>query len=351
MKEIQTTTEPNGFRAISTFSGCGGSSLGYKMAGFRMLWANEFVPAAQEVYRLNHPDTILDTRDIREISPGDILRQIDLLPGELDLLDGSPPCAAFSSSGKKDEGWGIVKEYSDKAQRVDDLFFEFVRILEGVQPKTFVAENVSGLVKGRSKGYFLMILKALRSVGYRVKAQLLDASWLGVPQKRERLIFIGVREDLKLDPVHPRPLPHRYTVRDALTEDLYQRDDYDDGCYKLKDGKMRLLYENVTPSMKGRFQLAHEALFGRASSFNHYRLIWDRASFTAVQGSLSLYHPEEARSVTISELKRLCAFPDDFLLTGSLQQRWERLGRAVPPMMMYHIAKTVEKEILRQCAG
>ena len=103
----------NGYSAVSTFSGCGGSSLGYKMAGFRVLWASEFIPAAQDTYRANHPATILDTRDIRNVQASDILDAIGMKPGELDLFDGSPPCASFSTAGKREAGWGKVKAYSD----------------------------------------------------------------------------------------------------------------------------------------------------------------------------------------------------------------------------------------------
>lgn len=85
----------NGYSAVSTFSGCGGSCLGYRMAGFKVLWASEFIPAAQGVYKLNHPDSILDTRDIRKVKPEEILEAIGLKKGELDLMDGSPPCASF----------------------------------------------------------------------------------------------------------------------------------------------------------------------------------------------------------------------------------------------------------------
>lgn len=210
----------NGYNAISTFSGCGGSSLGYKMAGFRVLWASEFIPAAQDTYRANHPATILDTRDIRNVQASDILDAIGMKPGELDLFDGSPPCASFSTAGKREAGWGKVKAYSDTKQRTDDLFFEYSRLIKGVQPKVFVAENVSGLVKGTAKGYFLEILAELKSCGYVVSAKLLDAQWLGVPQMRQRVIFVGVRNDLAsqfgVKPVHPKPLAYRYSVRDAL---------------------------------------------------------------------------------------------------------------------------------------
>ena len=198
-------------------------------------------PAAQETYRLNHPDTILDTRDIRKIQPQEILSAIGMEAGQIDLLDGSPPCASFSTAGKRNKVWGKVKAYSDSSQRTDDLFFEFARLLDGLQPRTFVAENVSGLVKGVSKGYFLEILKSLKGCGYRVEAKVLDAQWLGVPQMRQRLIFVGVREDLGLAPAFPKPLPYRYSVRDALPwiSEL-ESYPYEGGeSFKIKDGQKR----------------------------------------------------------------------------------------------------------------
>jgi len=196
MAEIEALPK-NGYDVVSTFSGCGGSCLGYRMAGFNVAWANEFIPAAQDTYVANHPSTILDKRDIRKIQPKEILDILGKNAGEIDLLDGSPPCAAFSTAGKRSDGWGTVKSYSDSKQRVDDLFFEYSRILEGLQPKTFIAENVSGLVKGVAKGYFKEILKRLQDCGYRVSARVLDAKWLGVPQSRQRLI---VGRDVFHDP-------------------------------------------------------------------------------------------------------------------------------------------------------
>jgi len=206
----------NGLRVVSFFSGCGGSCLGFKMAGYRVLWASEFIPAAADTYRANHPNTILDTRDIRKVQPKDILKATGLKVGELDCMEGSPPCASFSTAGKREKHWGKAKKYSDTVQRVDDLFFEYIRLLDGLKPKVFVAENVSGLVKGVAKGYFLEILAKLKACGYRVGCKVLDAQWLGVPQARQRTIFIGVREDLGKQPVFPKPLPYRYSLREAL---------------------------------------------------------------------------------------------------------------------------------------
>lgn len=411
MAEI-ATIPPNGYSAISTFSGCGGSSLGYKMAGFKVLWANEFIPAAQETYRANHPGTILDTRDIRKVQAQDILDAIGMQSGELDVFDGSPPCASFSTAGKREAGWGKVKAYSDTKQRTDDLFFEYVRLIEGVKPKVFVAENVSGLVKGTAKGYFLEILAALKGAGYRVSAKLLDAQWLGVPQMRQRIIFIGVREDLKAQPAHPKPLPYRYSVRDALpwivqgelvtagnerhtlagrrpthniersaaptitaTESGFNLVKSATRAYRDKRGAFgndgditdqpapTVLSDSVgthwivepEADMTGYAVGAEwDTLRPGEQSDRYFQLVRagiDEPSPAVTQRGgdstvASVAHPTERRKFSIAELKRICAFPDDFILTGTYAQQWERLGRAVPPVMMMHIAATIRDEVL-----
>jgi len=355
----------NGYHAISTFSGCGGSSLGYKMAGFKVLWASEFIPAAQETYRANHKGTILDTRDIRKVQPQDILDAIGKQPGELDLMDGSPPCASFSTAGKREAGWGKVKKYSDTKQRTDDLFFEFTRLLTGIQPKVFVAENVAGLVKGTAKGYFLEILVALKACGYRVKCKVLDAQWLGVPQTRTRTIFVGVRNDLAAEPCHPAPLPYRYTVRDALPWIVKAVQDpkgqfavqeaSDKPVFCIKAGSASHVYveseSDISRYCTGR---EWDKLAPGEQSDRYFNLVKvhpDKPVPTICSshgsgGIASVTHPTEKRKFAIAELKRLCGFPDDFILTGSYAQRWERLGRAVPPVMMSHIAATVRDKIL-----
>ena len=365
----------NGYRIVSTFSGCGGSCLGFKMAGFKVLWASEFIPAAQETYRANHPGTTLDTRDIRQVQPVDILAATGLTVGELDVFEGSPPCASFSTAGKREAGWGKVKNYSDTKQRTDDLFFEYARLLKGLQPKTFIAENVSGLVKGTAKGYFKEILAALKACGYRVEARLLDAQWLGVPQMRQRIIFQGVREDLDAAPAFPKPLPYRYSVREAIPWIVAQGDNAGFG-----GGSMRPATEpsptigTGTQAGNGRYPPAlveaecdiSRYAIGREwdklepgeQSKKYYQLVrapLDGPSPCVTQSAGTAWspaaaagvtHPTERRKFSIAELRRICAFPDDFVLTGSYAQQWERLGRAVPPVMMYHIAKTLRDEVL-----
>lgn len=339
MREI-TALPWNGYRVASTFSGCGGSCLGYRMAGYRVVYANEFIEEAQRTYKANHPNSFLDTRDIRQVKPEDVLEQAGVDRGKLDLFDGSPPCSAFSTAGKREAGWGKVKTYSDKAQRVDDLFFEYVRLLDGIRPKVFVAENVSGLVKGTAKGYFKRILAALREPGYRVSCRILDAQWLGVPQMRQRTIFIGVREDLGLDPIHPTPLPYRYTVGEAV-EGLLEGGE----AKRLKPGTDTHRYWLATKPGASLSNACRE-LTGKNSFLTHVKQSPNRQANTITQGTQQLYHWSEPRTLTLQELRRIGGFPDDFNLTGDFSQRWERIGRAVPPLMMAQIASTIKTEIL-----
>lgn len=351
MKEIEEIPW-NGYNVVSTFSGGGGSCLGYRMAGYHVLWANEFVEEAQRTYRANHPGTILDTRDIRQVTPESILDAIGMKPGEIDLFDGSPPCCAFSTAGKREKGWNQKRSYSDgKSQQIENLFFEYTRLLKGLQPKTFVAENVSGLVKGTAIGYFKEFIREMKSCGYRVKAQLLNAKWLGVPQSRERLIFQGVREDIGIEPIFPKPEKFAYTIRDALEEvkiDEVERQMLLDSAKKYAWGKIASKMPiNPVKTVNGQDITGH-------GYFNLSRDPMDGTSGTLCQshGGLSVcgtIHPEECRKYMINELKRLTSIPDDFILTGDYSQKYERLARMVPPIMMKHIAETIKTEVLDKC--
>lgn len=297
----------NGYSVASTFSGCGGSCLGYRMAGFRVLWANEFDPDARMSYTPNHPNSTLDPRSICDVTPDDVLAACGLSAGELDLFDGSPPCQTFSTAGKRN--------MQDKRT---DLFAEYARLVKGIQPKVFVAENVSGMVKGVAKGQFKITLRALKDCGYRVECRLLDAQWLGVPQQRQRVIFIGVRNDLGLDPVFPKPLAYRYSVRDALPW----------------IGKMKLasvIYEGMCVDGERRWLTENDPCR------------------TLPTGPVQAELNNERRKFTIDELKRIGAFPDDFELVGSYAKQWARVGNSVPPVMMRHIATSIQDGVLTHC--
>ena len=393
----------NGLTVASTFAGCGGSCLGYRMAGFRVIWANEFIPVARACYRLNFPETILDGRDIRRVRPEDVLKAIGKAKGEIDIFDGSPPCQAFSMAGKRHHGWGKGRKYENGiTQCNEDLFREYIRMVEGLMPRVFVAENVSGLVKGVAKGYFLEILAALKACGYRVRAKLLDAQWLGVPQMRQRIIFIGVREDLGRDPEFPKPLSYRYSVRDALPEISRAINDS-----KGMEGTKEIAVDGEPwPAIRaggGGHQLGwqiegsngfnghHPSSMSdplptvqvdrsltiyrdRRGAFGNDGVCTDGPSPTILNGSVRTHWIERSsstiqadagkrtssswdhgtcmiedgprrRKLTIAELRRICAFPDDFKLVGTYAQQWARLGNAVPPLMMRAVAGIIRDRI------
>ncbi len=337
----------NGLTVASLFAGGGGSSTGYRMAGYRVLWASEFVPAAQDSYRANMRDgTVLDGRDVRLVQPAEVLAAAGLKAGELDVLDGSPPCQAFSTAGKRAKGWGQEKTYEHGAkQRNEDLFQEYIRILRGLMPRAFVAENVSGLVKGVAKGYFLEILADLKASGYRVEARLLDAQWLGVPQQRSRVIFVGVREDLGLAPAFPSPLPYRYSVRDALPR-----------LMRIKMGSHGFMPERnldggaPSPSVAatGMTSFKYEIEIEGANGFNGHEMRPAAGPSPAIQAGrvVSVQASGDKRKFTIAEVMALCSFPPDYVLTGSYAQQWARLGNSVPPLMMRAIAEAIRDKVL-----
>lgn len=351
MKTIQKIKGTNGYNVVSTFSGCGGSCLGYEMAGYNILYANEFIPEAQRTYRANHKGVYLDTRDIRIVDPNDILKIIGLKKGQIDLFDGSPPCSSFSMAGKRDKAWGKVKKYSDTKQRTDDLFYEYIRLLDGLKPKVFIAENVKGLTQGRAKGMFKEFMKQMEDCGYTVTAQIINTMYLGVPQSRERCIFIGVRKDLELKPPKIKPLDTVVTLGEALEGVKNNKDEVE---WLLQQQKRYRTYEVLQKMRKNPRKRVSGSKVMNGSYFNLIResMYSPCSTICQMNGLMNTSgntHPLYDRKFTIEELKRICSFPDDFVLTGKYEKKWERLGRAVPPLMMYHISRTVRVEVLDKC--
>lgn len=310
--------EPNAPTVISTFAGCGGSSLGYSMAGYRELLAVEWDNNAVETFRLNFPEVPVYHGDIAKFSADECLRLADIGVGELDVLDGSPPCQGFSTAGKR---------------QIDDprnsLFREYVRLLRGLQPRVFVMENVSGMVKGKMKLVFAEILRDLKASGYKVSARLLNAMYFNVPQSRQRLIFVGVREDLGREPSHPRAESTPITVREAWA-----------GLSGTGDAPgMSAQYEQYWR------QAGQGGVVGKQES--HRRLLWSRPSYVLQKaaGYGGVYHPEQPRPLSTRERARVNSFPDPFGFTG-WNAAIERIGNSVPPLFMRAIARHIRESIL-----
>ncbi|WP_298983376.1 DNA cytosine methyltransferase [uncultured Roseibium sp.] len=360
----------NGYNVASFFAGTGGSSFGYRLAGYKVLYANEFVEEARNAYAANAGDgTVLDGRDIREVEPGDVLSATGKGVGEIDILDGSPPCASFSMAGARDRLWGAEKGYSDVKQRTDDLFEHFVRMVRGIKPKVFQAENVAGMVRGTSVGHFLNALDNFEDADYLVEARLINFAFLGCPQSRIRLFIQGVRRDLVeefgVQPSFPDPYRYTYSIRDACPW-ITERDggrSIQNSLEKLTESPdLRLSVElgsrmdrqQTDPSKPYAVGEEWLKLAPGEQSDRFFQLVRcdpDKPcpTITATGGhpsAASVTHPFENRKFSIAEVKRLSGFPDDFEFTGSYQQQFERAGRSVLPFGMMRLARTIQLEIL-----
>jgi len=183
--------QPDAPTVISLFAGCGGSSLGYSMAGYRELLAVDWDKKAIATFRLNFSDVSVWEGDICQLTADEAMQIAGVKPGELDVLDGSPPCQGFSTTGKRD--------FRDKRNQ---LFREYVRLLRALKPKMFIMENVSGLIQGKMRMIFAEIMSELRASDYQVSCKLLNAMYFATPQNRKRLIWIGIRDDLQIVSSH-----------------------------------------------------------------------------------------------------------------------------------------------------
>jgi DNA (cytosine-5)-methyltransferase 1 len=306
---------------ISTFAGAGGSSLGYSMAGYRELLAVEWDDNAVATFKLNFPDVPVYHGDITNLSVEQVLQMTGLKPGELDVLDGSPPCQGFSTAGKR-----VMVDPRNQ------LFREYVRLLRGLWPKVFVMENVSGMVKGKMKLIFADILRELKGSGYRVSARLMNAMYFNVPQSRERMIFVGVRDDLGIEPSHPRGRVRPIAVRDAI------------GHLPIGDtGNHSPQVINAWVKSRPGKSLGETCRF--VGSFQSVRLDPDRPSPTQIKVHLN-WHYLVARQLTISEAALIASFPELFRWSGNKAQNKERIGNSVPPLFMRAIAEHIRRTIL-----
>ena len=187
--------ESHNLKVFGTFICGGGSTMGYKLAGYNHLGGVEIDPEVADVYKANHNSKYLYVEDIREFAnrlefPEELYK--------LDILDGSPPCSSFSMAGNREKDWGKTKVFREgqAEQRLDDLFFDYIKLAKKLQPKVVIAENVKGMLQGNAKIYVKNIKKAFEDAGYKVQLFLLNAASMGVPQKRERVFFICQRKDL-----------------------------------------------------------------------------------------------------------------------------------------------------------
>jgi len=359
------------FNVLSTFAGGGGSSTGYRLAGGKILAINEFVPEAQNTYRENYPNTTIVPGDIKELTGTYLMEQAGVKVSELDILDGSPPCSAFSMAGSVSHGegrthadaFGKKKQYSDikGVENVEDLFFEFLRVAKDIKPKVIIGENVEGLTMGEAKEYFHKIQNTFEEIGYLIVANVLDASYFGVPQSRKRCFFIGVREDvaekvginfMTMYQLYPDKNDFRTTlgeaINDIVNEDKEELDYLFDKISPEKAVGKTLMKMPKDPDkvLTGMdyHEKGHHFNLKRSSLRKPCPTITAMGNLAGVAGTC---HPIEDRKFTIKELKRIMSLPEDFKLTGKHKQQSERIGRMVPPLMMKALAESVYNKVLK----
>jgi len=316
----QAPREHDAPTVVSLFAGAGGSSLGYSAAGFHELLAVEWDAHACRCLRQNFPGLTVYEGDVSKLTAERALELAGVSPGELAVLDGSSPCQGFSTAGKRDMG-----------DSRNQLFREYVRMLGVFRPKVLVMENVSGMVKGKMKLIFAEILRALRDEGYVVGAWLLNAMHYGVPQSRERMIFVGVRSDLVgAGPGVPTGSGELVTAREGIH-----------GCEWGVD---------PAPASPLHQQQWAETPIGGAHRlrFSLKRISPDRPSNTIAReyGSGGTMHWTECRELSSGELKRLGGWSDQYQFSGKWPDILRRIGNSVPPLLMYRISQHVRREIL-----
>lgn len=180
---------------FSCFACAGGSTMGYKLAGFNVIGCNEIDPKVAQMYRVNHSPEFMYIDDIREMVTD---KNLPSALFSLDILDGSPPCTSFSMAGVRERDWGVRRQYAEggKIQVLDTLFFDFIALAKRLQPKIVIAENVAGILVGEAMKYTARILNSFDDAGYVSKYFSLNGADMGLPQSRQRVFFIAVRKDL-----------------------------------------------------------------------------------------------------------------------------------------------------------
>lgn len=324
-------------KIVSLFAGAGGLDLGFKKAGFDIVWANEYDKSIWETFEKNFPKTKLDKRSIVDIDVSEI--------PNCDGIIGGPPCQSWSEAGAN-------RGINDNRGK---LFFEYFRIIKAKKPKFFLAENVSGILSHRHKDAFESIIKGFEKLGYKVYFELLNANDYDVPQDRQRVIIIGIRKDLKIDFSFPAPLNKKPVLKDAI--------------YELRRAK-KATENNKSNDPSKLFIPNHEYMNGGFSTIymsrNRVRS-WNEPSFTIQAGGRHApIHPQAPKMTFISQNKREfvkgkenkyrrlsvreCArvqtFPDDFIFYyTNIADGYKMIGNAVPVNFAYHIAKELKKRI------
>jgi DNA (cytosine-5)-methyltransferase 1 len=289
----------------SLFAGGGGSSKGYQMAGLEEVLAIEWDKHAREVFKENFPKVPVLNADISKLTGPQLLKMLKLKKYELDVFDASPPCQAFSRSNTTRD--------ADDAR--NSLYFSTLDLIQSVQPKVFVVENVEGMRMGKMKKVWNLIVRKLKTMNYYVEFKIVKAEEHGVPQKRRRLIMIGLRMDIH----------KQFGITGLFPKPNYKN---------VENMRLNKVLPDVLGFSPGQFDdkfvFASEHMCTITKTASAW--VYDMDGFR--------------RKPTIDELKMLSSFPKDFKIFGSFTAQWARIGNAVPPNITRAIGLHIKNHIL-----
>ena len=385
LDDLERSASRKRFTYISFFAGGGGSSCGYKLAGGDCRFVNEFQQVAVNTYLANWPETPHICDDIKNITGKQIMDMTGLEVGELDILDGSPPCPPFSMSGTKQKGWNKEKvAYGMKQQNIEDLTWEMIRITGEMKPKVVVCENVKGLTMDYAKQHLDRMVKDFEAEGYTTTYKVMNGIHFGVPQKRQRVFIVSVRNDvldrigmpwMLISSLFPEGADEEPTLEDAIGDLRLDNENRVEAVELIEAMKKSAKYKwmkrlpknpdrvvSVGDDVVGPWYdkvIAHRKKWGKSipekktSFYQSRRVPWHQASHTlseqGLQTSLAVHlHAEEDRVYTTKESKRIMTLPEDYALTGKLNEQLARIGLMVAPMMMAYLAESIYEKVLKQ---
>lgn len=334
------------FTSIELFAGAGGLALGLEQAGFQHIGLVEFNPSAANTLLLNRPEWNVICEDIAIISQRDLESEFNIKKGELDLLSGGAPCQSFSYAGKR-LGLQDVR---------GTMFYHYATFLEKLQPKMFLFENVRGLLTHDNGQTYKTILDIFQQQGYKTTYKILNAWDYGVPQKRERLITIGIRNDFEGKCKFSYPEKHDYkpVIRDIKLDSNPSKDD----CAKYSAYKSSVFalvppggyWRNIDPVIaKEYMKTCWEMGGGRTGILRRIGL--DEPSLTVLTNpgmkQTDRCHPLEVRPFSYRENARIQTFPDTWSFYGTLAEKYKQVGNAVP----VNLAKEIGLEIIKTLEG
>lgn len=326
------------YTTIELFAGAGGLALGVERAGFETLGLIEFNKDACDTLKKNRPQWNVICDDIANISCLDLEEYFHIKSGELDLLSGGAPCQAFSYAGKR---LGLEDARGT-------LFYHYAIFLEKLQPKMFLFENVKGLLTHDKGKTYRTMLDIFENAGYDIQKDVLNAWDYGVAQKRERLITVGIRKDLKNKITFSFPKEHEYKpiLRDVL------KDVPESLCVAYGENKRKLFelvppggyWRDIDPVLAKEYMKSCWDMEGGRTGILR-KLSYDEPSLTVLtspsQKQTERCHPAEARPFTVRENARCQSFPDEWEFCGNVMSQYKQVGNAVPVNLAYEVAKSI----------